>query len=658
MRSLVFFILLFLNPILLEAQPFFLKRIIQPAKTNITWLLRDDFRDAVAAGSISNSYASGLFPSSALGVRHVVDTGNHYSIPGGYLASDGAVNNGNPCIYYSRPFDPLAGGYVFTSGMMINSKAHIGSAGYAYHCIFWSLTDNSAFNDLRIYFESPGTGKIYLGPKGCVNYWNSIPGISYQAGAFGAVPLVNTSFICDPFGGYHVFFKQGSIWNYLGKWCWIKPANLIVYPDYFFSFAATSGLDSRLYAVNIPANYTWLPSPTLSDQFHRPFFVGHGDSITLGMCGIDTSTARLYSTYWQTNWGSENTACIAQGGKDSTWVAQHVTDASGYPALHPSSIFYVMTGANDFMTNDTVRAITYSNLCYTCSTAKSYGFTKVLVATLLPAKSYVGTDFEVQRQLINAQILGMVPTYADAVCDVGGDATIGVSNAVWNTTYYSDGVHPTEAARVIEGGIIRSNILAFYDYASSLTSDGSPIKLDNSFRFGSGGGGLTWTIQSGSWTMEASRARCNALVSGLGVVTVDPGVSNFHFDTFVQQNDTNRIGPIIRWLNPTNYIYADHDGTKGRVHEVVDGVDTIKLNLTLTWHTNNAALLRLSMNTNIVCGYYELDQIQTTTSFTTTLAASTVVGLLSASTNSWITEARQYPITSPTYDAALLPIEK
>lgn len=80
-----------------------------------------------------------------------------------------------------------------------------------------------------------------------------------------------------------------------------------------------------------------------------------------------------------------------------------------------------------------------------CASAKATG-AKVIVCTVLPKGS--DSVWETNRLSYNSMLAGLTGVY-DALCDLGGDATIGAFGAPTARVYYSDDVHLNAAGHVV-----------------------------------------------------------------------------------------------------------------------------------------------------------------------------------------------------------------
>lgn len=104
-----------------------------------------------------------------------------------------------------------------------------------------------------------------------------------------------------------------------------------------------------------------------------------------------------------------------------------------------------------------------ADLAAYCDARRARGYT-VIVCTVLPSTS---AGFNAARNAANAEIRlwatngSVVPgKHADYICDFAADATIGPDDAASNTTYYSDGTHPTPACQAIMEPVYRAVINA------------------------------------------------------------------------------------------------------------------------------------------------------------------------------------------------------
>ena len=122
-------------------------------------------------------------------------------------------------------------------------------------------------------------------------------------------------------------------------------------------------------------------------------------------------------------------------------------------------ILSVLIGANDLGSYSSA-ANYITDLAAYCDARRAAGWLLV-VCTLLPrANGGDSATFNTRRAVVNPAILTWVGTHADAVSDFAGNATMGPDAAASDTTYYSDGLHPTAAGQAILETVIRPVINA------------------------------------------------------------------------------------------------------------------------------------------------------------------------------------------------------
>ncbi len=96
-----------------------------------------------------------------------------------------------------------------------------------------------------------------------------------------------------------------------------------------------------------------------------------------------------------------------------------------------------------------------------CDARRTAGWT-VVVVTITPQ---IDATFNTRRGIVNTEIRlwttngSIVPgKHADAICDFAADPTMGPDAAASNTTYYSDGLHPTATGQAILAGLYATTI--------------------------------------------------------------------------------------------------------------------------------------------------------------------------------------------------------
>lgn len=140
-------------------------------------------------------------------------------------------------------------------------------------------------------------------------------------------------------------------------------------------------------------------------------------------------------------------------------LADLVSRATGTDAVLPADktgrkfVLSVLVGANDLTTyaggSDTIAANNYlTDLAAYCDARRAAGW-KVVICTILPHTTAINSGVtdatnNTRRAIVNSSIRSSwVGVHADALADLGGDATMGADTAAVNTSLYADGYHPT-----------------------------------------------------------------------------------------------------------------------------------------------------------------------------------------------------------------------
>lgn len=196
------------------------------------------------------------------------------------------------------------------------------------------------------------------------------------------------------------------------------------------------------------------------DRFASTYFnrilIPTGDSIT----GSATFDYPYQATYSPAIFGSNR----AGGGYTlASLIAQAASVDGAIPpdaAASRKFILTVLIGANDL---EGIGGVTYPTIASYCVALAAYldarraaGFI-VVICTILP-RTLGG--FNASRNSVNDEIRlwltnGLLApgVHADAICDFAADPTMGPDAAASDTTYYSDGLHPTSAGQLILAGV-------------------------------------------------------------------------------------------------------------------------------------------------------------------------------------------------------------
>lgn len=179
-------------------------------------------------------------------------------------------------------------------------------------------------------------------------------------------------------------------------------------------------------------------------------FAQDGDSLTVGLGTVTSWTDMVLQTlapaYRSYNFGVSGQTIVQMASDAATQID---------PLRQPSFTRNVLTawgGTNDMNASPGTSATVIANYASYCTARRAAGW-KVIAFTCLPRGAVA--QFETDRQAFNTSVRANWATYADALCDVGGNATIGAAGAQNNATYYNvDAIHLTAAGHQIVAGLV------------------------------------------------------------------------------------------------------------------------------------------------------------------------------------------------------------
>jgi hypothetical protein len=157
---------------------------------------------------------------------------------------------------------------------------------------------------------------------------------------------------------------------------------------------------------------------------------------------------------------------------------------------------------------------------------------------------------------------------------------------------------------------------------------------------GSGGGGVTWTQRLGTWGISGGKAVATALDgSGAAIATIPtstPDVLAYAKLTWV----ANSLGPVVRYTDISNYVYAVHDGTNAKLVKRVAGTETVLINASATYSAGADAVI-VPSGTKFRL-YYNNAFIDSEKTISDAALQSGDVGIISKSTSNSIDDFRVY----------------
>jgi hypothetical protein len=156
---------------------------------------------------------------------------------------------------------------------------------------------------------------------------------------------------------------------------------------------------------------------------------------------------------------------------------------------------------------------------------------------------------------------------------------------------------------------------------------------------GSGGSGLTWTANAGTWTISSNKAVCSELgVGGFGIATVNVSTANVIHTVAITRAGGN-VGLVVRYTDSDNYIYAYHDGTNAVLVKKVTGSDTTKISGASAYSAG--AELRVVVDGSYLALYYNQALIGSVSD--ASIPTGTRVGLYSSHTGNTLDNSVTYP---------------
>lgn len=185
---------------------------------------------------------------------------------------------------------------------------------------------------------------------------------------------------------------------------------------------------------------------------HGTLVVFDGDSRTIGSGG-----AGPYSVPCMATVIASRQAISRNFGVAGQTVAQMSGDAVAQ--IDPlrtliKGVVVIWGGYNDHAT-DAVSAATIETRLWTYCDARRTAGWKVMVCSELPANN---TGWQAVRDTLNTAIVANWASHADALANLGADATMGPWAARDDTNLYLDKTHPTDVGYAIIAGLVATAI--------------------------------------------------------------------------------------------------------------------------------------------------------------------------------------------------------
>jgi len=216
------------------------------------------------------------------------------------------------------------------------------------------------------------------------------------------------------------------------------------------------GFIQRIGAARTRKSNTILKGWTAADVL-QPLVTVDGNSLAKGNINGVTPWSATLATNLGT-WFVSNYSVVAATTEQR--ILGETAAQADYRLNRPKNIAVLWEITNSLYFGDDA-ATAYAAYRQWCLDWKAAGF-KVVAVTALPRNDGVPQPaMENSRQTANALVVANWPTFADALLDIGSDATIGVYGSELNTTYYqADKVHLTSAGNAYFESQIRPVVLS------------------------------------------------------------------------------------------------------------------------------------------------------------------------------------------------------
>lgn len=211
---------------------------------------------------------------------------------------------------------------------------------------------------------------------------------------------------------------------------------------YCFTFFGSSSIDA--FVLNNAININYL-TPLAINLPKRIMF--NGNSFTAANTYIQRSLVNI------NQYGSLD---INQRGISGQTTVQMQSDAinkvfNKNTTAYTKDVLFAWELTNDMVANSSNATTCYNNIVNYCIAARAaLPNIKIVVGTMLPRYGVVNANRQNDSNLLDDTTLNgkirnhlVQDGYADAICDVASDSTMGFANCELNTTYYNaDKIHP------------------------------------------------------------------------------------------------------------------------------------------------------------------------------------------------------------------------
>jgi len=182
------------------------------------------------------------------------------------------------------------------------------------------------------------------------------------------------------------------------------------------------------------------------------FLVFEGDSITDPTTGVAAASKYFSVAQFGMSPFPQGANDAVSGSNVSNLMTRAPTIDSWFSLVSGLKVLYVFIGANDQGDGASTFVANLKSYCL-ARKAASPGL-KIVLATLLPQTT---SGFNVFRDAVNP-LIKADSSFWDAIADFAANPTMGCDSCAANTTYFSDGEHPSAAGHAILGPIAMAAI--------------------------------------------------------------------------------------------------------------------------------------------------------------------------------------------------------
>jgi hypothetical protein len=587
-----------------------------PRRNELKYLLRDDFVNDVAAGSVDGTDAD-----PGPGSRTAVDTGNNLSLSGGKLSFTGGLGTpsfGNPGLWYEA--------LAREPGRMLLVDLTAGAANHR-TTVGWDNGQAGPPNLHGFYLYSDGSFRAYD------NAANLGIGIDFAAGTKYKLAIILRA------TGAFYFMRIAGKWELVFVSDELTTASC--YPGYGnYQMVCTSTF------MRVPKSL-WLPAAVVSDGFGSvPSLADQGSNqIALAIYGPVSLGAPGSGDGLTAAYFNMNDACLKIGGAtfDAKFNGDYgtaicLTKLRSAADWNDTAAYRYTFHARDALADTNYVVMGKSNVANELVWRhRSGGLVHNLTHDFGPSPT---TDWFSQAMTWDVDAdggNGELKAFVDGVRVESAIAIDPMEPRDWSATgtnvigagsltqqewpgsiahmILSYGVCASEAEMLtiynaLVAGTLTSTILdgIFGEAEPGSAGNWSWWKLDEQFisdglghaegvnsSLGSGGKAIPWIQEDGFWTVANGRAEVANLVDSKAVATVDAGSRDVVLIAEATRA-AGEVGIVARYQDDDNYLRAFHDGTNCRLVQRVGGAQSTLFSSARTYQAGAPIKLVLSGN--------------------------------------------------------------